>query len=65
LIRNKPVAAVVGIDRIERWQQAADNLLDIALVAAHMATTGLERFSLDDVLAQVGHTRNHLRDLPE
>ncbi len=66
LIRNnKPVAAVVGIDRLERWQQAEDDLLDITLVAARMATTGPERYSLDDVLAQFGYTRDELRDLPE
>lgn len=65
LRNNRPVAAVVGIDRLERWQQAEDDLLDIALVAVRMATSGPERVSLDDVLARFGYTRDQLRDLPD
>lgn len=65
LRNNQPVAAVVGIDRLERWQQAEDDLLDIALVAVRMATSGPERISLDDVLERFGYTRDQLRDLPE
>lgn len=65
LRNNRPVAAVVSIDRLERWQQAEDDLLDIALVAVRMATSGPDRISLDDVLAEFGYTRDQLRDLPD
>ena len=60
-----PQAAVVGIDRLEQLQQLEDDLRDIALVAARMATTGPRRHSLDEVLARFGYTREQVRDLPE
>lgn len=65
LRNNRPVAAVIGIERLEHWQRAADDLLDVSLVAARMATTGPERSPLDEVLTQFGYTRDQLRDLPE
>jgi prevent-host-death family protein len=65
LRNNKPVAAVVSIERLEELQQLQDDLLDISLVTARMLTTGPERYSLDEVLAQFGYTREQLRDLPE
>ena len=46
-------------------RQAEDDLLDIALVAVRMATTGPERYTLDEVLEQFGYTRDQLRDLPD
>lgn len=62
---NKPVAAVVSIERLEQLEQLQDDLLDIALATARMLTTGPERHSLDDVLAQFGYTREQLRELPD
>jgi prevent-host-death family protein len=65
LRNNKPVAAVVGIERLEELQQMRDDLLDVALAAARVLTAGPQRHSLDDVLAQFGYTREQLRDIPE
>jgi prevent-host-death family protein len=65
LRNNKPVAAVVSIERLEQLQRLEDELLDVSLVAARMLTTGAERVSLDDVLARFGYTREQLAELPE
>ena len=69
LVRNnKPVAAVVGIERLERLQQLEDledDLIDITLATARLLTTSEERYSLDEVLAIFGYTREQLRDLPD
>lgn len=65
LRNNKPVAAVVGIKRLEELQQSQEDLLDVSLAAARMLTTGSRRHSLDDVLAQFGYAREQLRDLSE
>lgn len=62
---NRPVAAVVSIERLEQLEQLQDDLLDIALATARMLTAGPERHSLDDVLAQFGYTREQLRELPD
>lgn len=42
-----------------------DDRLDIALAAARMLTTGPERFTLDEVLAQLGYTREQLAAIPD
>lgn len=66
LLRNAtPVAAIVGIERFERLQRAENDLLDLSLVAARMATTGPERYSLDEILDRFGYRRDRLRALPE
>ena len=65
LRNNKPVAAVVSMERLEELQRLQEDLLDVALAAARMLTMGEYRHSLDDVLAQFGYTRDQLRDLPE
>jgi prevent-host-death family protein len=61
---NKPVAAVVSMKRLQQLQQLQEDLLDVSLAAARMLTAGPNRHSLDDVLAQLGFTRDQLRDLP-
>lgn len=63
LRNNKPVAAVVSMKRLERLQQIEEDTLDVALAVARMLTTGPERHSLDEVLAQFGYTRDDVRDL--
>jgi PHD/YefM family antitoxin component YafN of YafNO toxin-antitoxin module len=63
LRNNKPVAAVMGMERFEQLQQLEEDLLDISLTTARMLTTGPARHSLDDVLARFGYTRDQLRDL--
>ena len=65
LRNNKPVAAVVGMGRYEELQDLQDDLADLALAAARSLTTGERRYTLDDVLARFGYTREQLRDLTE
>ena len=63
LRNNKPVAAVVSMDHLERLQQLEADMLDVSLAVARTLTTGPDRHSLDDVLARFGYTRDQLRDL--
>ncbi len=65
LRNNRPVAAVVSMERLERLQALEEDLLDVALAAARMLTAGPERHGLDEVLTRFGYTREQLRDLPE
>ena len=65
LRNNKPVAAVVSMKRLEQLQQLQEDLLDVSLAAARMLTTGPRRHALDEILGQLGYTREQLRDLPE
>ena len=58
---NRPVAAVVSMERFEQLQRLEEDLLDVSLATARMLTTGPRRHSLDDVLAQFGYTREQLR----
>ena len=65
LRNNKPVAAVVSMQRLEQMEELWEDLLDISLATARMMTTGPERYSLDEVLAHFGYTRAQIRELPE
>lgn len=65
LRNNKPVAAVVGMERLEHLQQLEEDLLDVSMAAARKLTTGTGRHSLDEILGRFGYTREQLRDLPE
>jgi prevent-host-death family protein len=65
LRNNKPVAAVVGIERLEELQQLEEDLIDLTMIAARLLTDGPERHSLDDVLARFGYTREQIRALPD
>ncbi len=65
LRNNKPIAAVIGMKRLEELQQMQEELLDLSLTAARMLTAGPRRHGLDEVLAQFGYTREQLRDVPE
>jgi prevent-host-death family protein len=58
--RNEPVAAVLSMRRLAELEQAAADLLDLALVLARAATDGGRRTSFDDVLAAFGHTRESI-----
>ncbi len=57
---HRPVAAVVGIDRLAELDEAAADLRDLALVLARAADDSGRRTSLDDVLGAFGHTRESL-----
>lgn len=63
--RHRPVAAVVGMDRLAALEAAASDLHDLALVLARSASDTGRRTSLDDVLAAFGHTRESLDALPD
>lgn len=63
--RHRPVAAVVGIDRLAELEQAAADLRDLALVLARVATDDGRRTSLDEVLTAFGQTRESLAALPD
>jgi prevent-host-death family protein len=62
---NQPVAVVVGIRKLERLQQLEDDLADLALVTARMLTDTGGRSDLDDILQQLGYTRDQLADVEE
>ena len=53
---DKPVAAIVSMERLDQLQHLTDDLQDTALVAARMLTTGPKRYTLDQVLADCGST---------
>jgi prevent-host-death family protein len=57
---NKPVAAVVGIEALERIEELEERLLDISLALTRLLTTGERRHSLDDVFDRFGFTREDL-----
>ena|SRR6188768_1251737 len=61
LMRNsKPVAAVVGIDALERAEELEERLLDVSLALTRLMTASERRHSLDDVLDRFGFTRDEL-----
>jgi prevent-host-death family protein len=65
LRNNKPVAAVVSMERLEELQQLEEDLVDVSLAAARMMTTSETRHSLDEVLEQFGFRREELEEIPE
>lgn len=48
LRNNKPIAAVVSMERLDELQRLQDDIVDVSLVAARMQTTGPARHSLDE-----------------
>ncbi|RBQ15784.1 hypothetical protein DP939_33745 [Spongiactinospora rosea] len=63
--RQRPVAAVVSMQRFHELETAAADLRDLALVLARTVTDTGERVSLDAVLTAFGHTRESLAALPD
>jgi hypothetical protein len=59
------IVGLMGAELLERLEEWEGDLLDIALAEARVLTTGPHRYSLDEVLAHFGYTREQLRDLPE
>jgi antitoxin (DNA-binding transcriptional repressor) of toxin-antitoxin stability system len=57
---NKPIAAVVGIDVLERTEELEERLLDVSLALTRLLTTSERRHSLGDVLDRFGFTRDDL-----
>jgi antitoxin (DNA-binding transcriptional repressor) of toxin-antitoxin stability system len=62
---RRPVAAVVGIDRLTEIDEAAADLRDLALVLARSVADNGRRTSLDEVMAAFGHTRESLADIED
>lgn len=64
IVRNsKPVAAVISIQKLEELEavaEAEDDILDVALATARDLTGGEHRYSLDEVLAHFGYSREQL-----
>jgi antitoxin (DNA-binding transcriptional repressor) of toxin-antitoxin stability system len=58
--RHRPVAAVIGMRRLAEIEDAAGDVIDLALVVARTATDSGRRTTMDDVLAAFGHTRESL-----
>ncbi len=58
--RNKPVAAVVGVDRLNRIEQLEEDLLDALVVLTRAVDDTGERFTFDEVLERFGMTREDL-----
>lgn len=59
---NKPIAAVIGIDALERTEELEERLLDVSLALTRLLTTDERRHSLDDVLDRFGFTREDLNE---
>jgi len=63
LLRNgKAVAAVIGIDALQRAEELEDRLLDVSLGLTRLLTASERRHSLDDVLDRFGFTREDLEE---
>ncbi|MGK2938576.1 MAG: type II toxin-antitoxin system Phd/YefM family antitoxin [Solirubrobacteraceae bacterium] len=62
LRNNKPVAAVVSIEHLERIEEREAWILDVSLAVARELTTSPNRHSLDDVLDMFGYTREDLSE---
>lgn len=59
---NKPIAAVISMEDVQRSEEVEERLLDVALGITRSLTAGERRHSLDDVLDQFGVSREELED---
>jgi antitoxin (DNA-binding transcriptional repressor) of toxin-antitoxin stability system len=57
---HKPIAAVIGMRRFERLQEAERDLRDIGLVLTRAATDTGARVGLDEVFAEFGFSIENL-----
>lgn len=62
LRNNKPVAAVVSMERLERWEEMESFFVDLTITIARAVTTNPDRHSLDEVLERFGLTRDDFRN---
>ena len=63
LRNNKPVAAIVSMEHLDRLQRIQEDLIDVSMAMARSLAAGPQRHSLDDVLAQFGYRRSDLSDI--
>jgi antitoxin (DNA-binding transcriptional repressor) of toxin-antitoxin stability system len=54
---HRPVAAIIGVSELYRYQEAERDLRDLAVVLIRTATDNGERTSLDDVFSRFGFDR--------
>ena len=54
---HRPVAAIIGVSELHRYQEAERDLRDLAVVLIRTATDSGERTSLDDVFSRFGFDR--------
>jgi PHD/YefM family antitoxin component YafN of YafNO toxin-antitoxin module len=57
---HRPVAAIIGLEELHRYQEAERDLRDLAVVLIRTATDTGERASLDDVFTRFGFDRAKL-----
>ena len=60
---RKPVAAVIGADRLQELESLEEDLRDALLVLSRAATDDGRRTSLDQVLDGLGLSREDLADV--
>lgn len=61
LRNNRPVAAVVSMEHLERVEDRENMIMDLSLTVARELTTSERRHSLDEVLDMFGYSRDDLR----
>jgi antitoxin (DNA-binding transcriptional repressor) of toxin-antitoxin stability system len=54
---HRPVAAIIGVNELHRYQEAERDLRDLAVVLIRTAADNGERTSLDDVFSRFGFDR--------
>ncbi|KJF15590.1 Phd/YefM protein [Acidithrix ferrooxidans] len=54
---HRPVAAIIGVSELHRYQEAERDLRDLAVVLIRTATDNGERTSLDNVFSRFGFDR--------
>jgi hypothetical protein len=62
LRNNRPVAAVVNMDRLTELERLSEDLADLSLITARLVLATPHRFSLDEVLDRFGVSREELRE---
>jgi len=65
LRNNKPVAVVIGFEQYEEDQRQIEDIEDLALTFARIATSTDRRTSLDEILDRFGYSREELRALAD
>ena len=62
---SEPVAAVIGIQELQRLQGLERDLIDVALVLTRSASDNGKRTSLDSAIESLGYTRDRLAEMEE
>lgn len=63
---HRPVAAIIGVEQLRRYEEAERDLRDLSIVLIRSATDSGKRTSLEDVMTRFGFDREQLeRELDE